>query len=175
MEKEEFSPPMTSYMKSLTFFGLAMCIIISGNVAAAQTGPDFSAFPPAEIFPNGSKIVLPDFNGKDRQYRDFRTRIKDGMSKGPNFSGHFNVIEIGCGTNCMFAFVGDLVTGNIVGFPYGGEEYYEMKLQYVLDSTLLQATWSSDDATCSQQDLVFDGVTFQVVEETAFPRVNYCN
>ena len=97
------------------------------------------------------------------------------MTDGPNFSGRFSVIEIGCGTSCMFAFVGDVATGKIVKFPYGGEEYYEMKLQYVLDSTLLRITWSSDDLTCSQQDLVFDGTTFQVVEETSFSRINYCN
>jgi hypothetical protein len=44
------------------------------------------------------------------------------MKSGSNNGGHFSLIEIGCGTSCIFAFLIDGRDGRLVDFPLGGEE-----------------------------------------------------
>lgn len=38
---------------------------------------------------------------------------------GPNFGGHFTLVEIGCGSSCIFAFLIDARNGRVVDFPLG--------------------------------------------------------
>ncbi|MDL2406171.1 hypothetical protein PY650_10920 [Rhizobium calliandrae] len=92
------------------------------------------------------KTMLPDFKGRDRQFNSFRTRIRDGMRQGPNFAGHYTLIQIGCGTGCSFAIVADNKTGRPVSFPRGGEANMYLALEYSLESRLLAAQWFSYDA-----------------------------
>ena len=87
------------------------------------------------------RTKLPDFRGRDRKFNSYRTRIRDGMRAGPNFAGHFSVIQIGCGTGCSFAIVGDNNSGRPAGFPRGGEENMYMQLQFSTGSRLLAAQW----------------------------------
>lgn len=122
------------------------------------------------------RVVLPDFEGRDNWARNFRTRIRDGMLGGTNFAGQFAVVEIGCGTSCRFAYVGDLITGEVFSFPYGGEEQYEMSLLYVPESRLIKARWATYDLeSCVNQDLEFRSGEFFVLSEHTTPRNSYCN
>lgn len=66
----------------------------------------FADYPPKELLTGASK--LPDFSGRDADFRLYRTRIREGVAQGVNFAGHYSLIEIGCGTSCRFAFVVDL-------------------------------------------------------------------
>lgn len=136
---------------------------------------DYATYPPAAYFGQDETIRFPDFSGRDEWARNFRTRIRDGLAAGPNFAGHFSMIEIGCGTSCRFAFVADVKNGEVFSFPYGGEEQYEMELLFNTDSRLVKVTWMRDLDTCTQQDLVFTGRDFEVVAEATFPRVDFCN
>jgi hypothetical protein len=92
------------------------------------------------------KTTLPDFKGRDRQFNSFRTRIRDGMRQGPNFAGHYTLIQIGCGMGCSFAIVADNKTGRPASFPRGGEANMYLALNYSLESRLLAAQWFSYDA-----------------------------
>ena len=135
----------------------------------------FTDFPALAYLGSPAQITLPDFAGRDKWTRNFRTRIRDGLRAGPNFSGHYSLIEIGCGTSCRFAFLADARNGQVFSFPYGGEEQNDMELLYNRDSRLVKATWMQDWDTCIQQDLEFDGAEFVILAEATFPRENYCN
>ena len=70
------------------------------------------------------------------QQRLFRTRIRNGVSKGlgvwngswkdplkssgPNFAGHYYVIRWGCGSNCLMMAVVDAKDGKVHGPPLNG-------------------------------------------------------
>jgi hypothetical protein len=85
--------------------------------------------------------TMPDFRGRDRAHAMFRTRIRNGIKAGANFAGHYAVIPIGCGTDCVFYPVADVTTGQVYDFPYGGEEYYALDLKFETHSTLIIARW----------------------------------
>lgn len=102
---------------------------------------------------------LPDFQGQDRSFAAYRTRISDEMRSGPNFAWRYAIIEIGCGTSCRFAYVGDLATGRVYEFPYGGEEFYMLSLRYNVKDSFVIARWISDEA-CMEDYLEWDGARF---------------
>lgn len=100
---------------------------------------------------------FPDFTGRDKEFSNFRTRITDGMSGGPSFAGEYSVIQIGCGTGCSFAYVGNNRTGQVFDVPVGGEDNMYLSLRYQLDSRLLVAQWADYDASkCYVQFFGFD-------------------
>jgi|GEM_PF-1229656 len=100
---------------------------------------------------------FPDFTGRDKEFTNFRTRITDGMSGGPAFAGEYSVIQIGCGTGCSFAYVGNNRTGQVFNVPVGGEDNMYLSLKYQLDSRLLVAQWADYEASkCYLQFFGFD-------------------
>lgn len=120
-------------MKKLISAVLAATFLAATSAAAE---PHFADYP-TKIYLKG-KSVLPKMTGS---VAHFRTRINNGMKAGPNFGGHFTLIEIGCGSSCIFAFLIDARDGRVVDFPLGGEENYQLQMKYGIDSTLLQAEW----------------------------------
>ncbi|HEY2933695.1 MAG TPA: hypothetical protein VGK99_18310 [Acidobacteriota bacterium] len=48
--------------------------------------------------------------------RRFRTRLRRGSVKGPNFAGHFIVVTWGCGSSCQVHAIIDAKTGRVF-FP----------------------------------------------------------
>ncbi|MFC0281377.1 hypothetical protein ACFOHK_15070 [Falsigemmobacter intermedius] len=149
-------------------------LALSERLSARRT-LEFRDFPASGYLAHPNQITLPDFAGRDEWARNYRTRIRDGLREGQNFSGHYSLIEIGCGTSCRFAFLADARNGQVFNFPYGGEEQYEMELLYNLDSRLVKVTWMKDWDVCIQQDLEFNGSEFIVLSETTFPRLDFCN
>lgn len=106
------------------------------------------------------RIQLPDFVGRDKGFANFRTRISNEMRTGPNFAGHYAIVEIGCGTGCRFAFVGDVATGKMYQFPYGGEENYMLDLKYGVKSNSVSARWVKGE-NCYADYLEWNGTQFQ--------------
>lgn len=96
----------------------------SPRVAAV---PQLPSTPSANFdkFPGGPRyqgtLVMPDFQGRDKDYNKFRTRIRNGIQEGANFAGRYKVIQFGCGTGCSFVIVADVSTGRVLSFPHGGE------------------------------------------------------
>jgi len=85
--------------------------------------------------------VMPDFSGRDREFKDFRTRIRAGIAEGVNFAGHYKMIQFGCGTGCSFVVVADVSTGQVYRFPHGGEYDQMLRLEYRPSSILVRASW----------------------------------
>ncbi|WP_436637642.1 hypothetical protein [Microbaculum sp. FT89] len=155
----------------------------ASEFALAQPAPKsrseqfiFSDYPPHEHFTGQPR--LPDFSGRDSDYRMYRTRIREGAARGVNFAGHYSIVEIGCGTSCRFAFVVDLRTGEVGSFPHGGEENYQMKLLYSPDSRLLKVRWMGDinSETCTEQDMLVEGLRWQILDKRPAPIINgFCD
>jgi hypothetical protein len=117
------------------------------------------------------RVVLPDFEGAQRKYRDFRTRVREGFVAGVNFGGHMVLTEIGCGAGCRWVSVGDAATGRLFEFPLGGEDNYLLQLRYRQDSFLVKAIWEGqgEGTVCYGRDLVWTGRQFRTVREYSEP------
>lgn len=88
----------------------------------------------------------PDFTGRDREFSNFRTRITEGMGGEPSFAGEYAVIQIGCGTGCSIAYLGNSRTGEVFKVPVGGQNNMYLSLRYQVDSRLLTSQWADDDS-----------------------------
>src|SRR5215469_10341966 len=69
----------------------------------------FDRYPAGKVYkrrPAPAKLVTPD-------QREYRTVLRNGAKKGPNFAGHFTVVEWGCSSNCIAIAVVDAVTGTV--------------------------------------------------------------
>ena len=145
------------------------------TVSMPKTANHFSPdrFPVADIFTGKTK--LPDFKGRDKAFNDFRTRIRNGMSQGPNFAGEFSVIQIGCGTGCSFVIVGNNRTGQPFNFPRGGEDNMYLSLKYQLTSKLMIAQWADyDQSKCFIEHFQFDGSSWTAMAKRDVGPVEAC-
>lgn len=125
-------------MKRLLAVSLFISVTVSGQTPVLA-GP-FQSYPVSTVF-NGP-VHMPDFNGRDRKFSDFRTRIRDGIKAGPNFAGRYAIISWGCGTECVDYVVADVATGEVFDFPLGGENYGELQLDTKIYSRLVVANWT---------------------------------
>jgi hypothetical protein len=121
------------------------------------------------------KTVLPDFKRRDREFNSFRTRIREGMREGPNFAGHYTLIQIGCGAGCSFAIVADNQTGRPASFPRGGEGNMYLNLDYSRDSRLVAVQWLSYDVNkCFIEFFDFDRNTWRPISKTEIGNTDAC-
>jgi hypothetical protein len=58
--------------------------------------------------------------------------IDEAVAKGPNFAGHFVMLDWDCGENCKRHAIVDVVTGNIMAFGIPSE----LGLRYSIESSL---------------------------------------
>ena len=124
----------------------------------------------AQNFPVYRGVVrLPNFTGRDKPYANYRTRIIEEMKSGPNFAGHYAIVQIGCGTSCRFAIVGDVATGRLYDFPYGGEDYYGLDLSFGVKSNYLTAKWL-DGEKCVVEDMIWNGAQFKPLNRRSFEK-----
>ena len=63
----------------------------------------------------------------------FRTVLRRGAAKGPNYAGHLTVVTWGCGTSCIEVALVDARTGRVTPSPIGAG----YGVQHHLDSRLL--------------------------------------
>ena len=123
---------------SLRSYGLT-----GDRLRASQQGavPRYEDFPVAKIFKG--KPARPVLSSPEA--RTFRTRLKEGAAKGPNFAGHYTIVGWGCGSSCQQLAVVDAQTGRVyfsktlpnavyAMLPDTGEE---PGLKYRLNSKLL--------------------------------------
>jgi hypothetical protein len=110
----------------------------------------FETYPIDEIYKGATR--LPEFSGRDQEFKDYRTRIREGMKEGPNLAGEFSVIQIGCGTGCSLAYVASNKTGQVFDFPRGGDDNLEMQLLSQLNSRLIVVQWSDRESnSCTME------------------------
>ncbi|MER9176593.1 hypothetical protein NKH72_23775 [Mesorhizobium sp. M0955] len=153
-------------MRRILISAMAAVAMIFG-VTSAQSQPHFADYP-TKTYLKGMP-VLPKFTGSVAQ---FKTRIRNGMKAGSNFGGHFTLIEIGCGSSCIFAFLIDGRDGRLVDFPLGGEDNYQLQMKYGIDSTLLQADWMDTSKgeydTCVRRYYDIGSGNLTLVAETTY-------
>ena len=118
----------------------------------------------------------------------FRTEIFEGAAKGPNFAGHYTIIEWGCGSGCIAFAIVDAVSGRIyypipfdaLALPYQGtatgREY--KGLEYRLNSALLVADGCPENENtsvsetlknCATRYYKWDQKRFVLVASVAVP------
>ena len=93
---------------------MLMALLVAGSNASSI--PQFEDHLVADdaLIPTG-ELRDPDLSSHTlaRRYRTTLRRETKGM---PNFSGHFNLVRIGCGSSCAFLAVVDRSTGRVF-FP----------------------------------------------------------
>ena len=75
---------------------LTLTVSIAAIVVGNEGITRFEDYPVTAIF-KGTP-ALPKLRLGDRL---FRTRIRKGAAKGPNFAGHYTIADWGCGTRCV--------------------------------------------------------------------------
>jgi hypothetical protein len=165
-------------IRSLPLSLLAAAMVALSWVGAwgqdqAPGGPAaFDAYPVGAAY--RGHPVMPDFAGRDRAFRLYRTAIRSDMAEGPNFAGHFRIVQLGCGTGCSLVFVADVARGQVHAFPLSGEAHQALELEYRVESRLVRAQWVPevpDWEHCLEEDLTFDGRRFTAL---ALPRPVTC-
>ena len=101
--------------------------------------------------------------------REFRTILRNGARKGPNFAGHYTVVEWGCGSNCVVFAVVDARNGEVHerNIPPMNDQY-PCGLLYKVESTLFVVEKSSTPGgACEAQLYTWDGSHFVSVQNPA--------
>lgn len=135
-------------------------IAFATAVLLAAPAYGFAANPLADEYKAGQvftgKPKMPQFKGRDKAYRQFRTQIRDGLADGVNFAGHYTVVQFGCGAGCVTGFIVDDRTGRVYDAPRGGEANMYLMLQYQKDSRLMVAQWADAKNICNLEFLEWD-------------------
>lgn len=145
-------------MKKLLLAGAAALAMMCVTAMAGAYDVEFGKFP-AEIY--RGRPHLPDFNGRDRQFKYMRTRITAAARNGAAFSGKYAVVDAGCGTGCHVVFVVDVSTGQVSSFPLGGEDNMYLSMKYRADSRLLIAQYQDQNDDCQQEAMIWTGSEFK--------------
>jgi len=133
---------------------VAAAIATAAPVSALAADPLPEQYKAAQLFTGKSK--MPQFKGRDKAYRQFRTQIRDGLADGVNFARHYTVVQFGCGAGCVTGFIVDDRNGRVYDAPRGGEANMYLTLQYQKDSRLMVAQWADDKNTCNLEFLEWD-------------------
>jgi hypothetical protein len=139
---------------------------------ASAVSLNFADYPVDRVYKGD--VVLPQFKGRDKDWRDFRTRITDGMAGGAEYAGEINVIQIGCGTSCTFITLGNVKTGRLYDFPRGGEDNTYLQVKTKPTSKLLAAQWRGDDG-CHLEYYVWTGKAVKRIKDSKFASIESCD
>ena len=98
---------------------------------------------------------------------------RNGAKKGPNFAGHFTVVQWGCGTTCLTGAIVDATTGKVFHLPpllKGRTVGFEaMWLHFRLESRLMIVCTDCREeyiGGCDQRYFVWNGKSFTEVVRT---------
>lgn len=114
-------------MKIRLVLSACLLVLISGCQTAAP--PEefvydgrfsfvMSDMPRFEDFPD---VDLPEMLAEDIDWDShpkawtFRTRLREGLKKGPNFAGKYAVVTHGCGSPCQVNWIVNTETGKVIG------------------------------------------------------------
>lgn len=145
---------------SLCFFLLAVTPF-SGQ---SQQSYPFTRYPAESLYrgkPVPPKLITPT-------QHEFRTVLRKGAQQGPNFAGHFTVVEWGCGSDCIVFAIVDATTGKVyeTGMPPVNDAY-PCGLSYKLESRLFVVEKSSTPTSdCKAWLYTWDGSRFMPVHDS---------
>lgn len=125
----------------------------------------FADFPAEDLYKG--KPALPKLTTPTQ--REFRTVLRIGSEKRPNFAGHYTVVEWGCGSNCIVFAVIDAVSGKVYdsAMPAINDEY-PCGLLYRSKSKLFVVEKSRNpNGDCKAEFYTWDGSRFIAVHDSA--------
>jgi hypothetical protein len=142
------------------------------SALSAQKTPQLEDYPVTSIF-TGTPAA-PKFQTAGQ--RRFRTVIRDGAAKGPNFAGHYTIAQWGCGTGCVQMAVVDLQSGDVYEGPFGilpnsticlGANAEEDKIGVVnrRDSSLLIVKGCPNEKNCGTYYYSWTGKQFKLIRK----------
>jgi hypothetical protein len=131
-------------------------VILSLAEPDSSGSPHFEDYGVSEVF-EGTPVAPVLATPEQRRYR---TRIRDGVLKdtgfagtwrhsikspGPNFAGHYFIMEWGCGSQCVMMAIADAKTGTIYGPPLSEkgslwvplDNLSEMEIEFRRDTSLM--------------------------------------
>lgn len=137
----------------------SLLLLACGMYPQSPQLPSFKQFPAVEVF--SGKPAAPVLRTPNQ--RLFRTMIRQGAAKGPNFAGHYTIADWGCGAGCVSIAVVDAKDGRVFDGPFQGLSWslvkYEGKypsnipefvpLEFYTDSRLLVARGCPEDENCA--------------------------
>ena len=86
------------------------CFVV-GNDLADPTAPTFEQYAAGHSPPFSPASLDLQSNPIARRYR---TVMREEMTHGPNYAGHYRVVFCGCGTSCSQFAVVNLKTGHVI-------------------------------------------------------------
>jgi len=103
-----------------------------------------------------------------RSQREFRTLLRQGAQKGPNFAGHYTVVEWGCGSNCVVFAIVDAANGKVYDRDMPPiNDQYPCGLLYRLESRLFVVEKSSaPNGNCEARLYTWNGIRFVPVQDS---------
>ena len=151
----------------------ALAILLLSGMTFAQAPatavPQFAEHEAAQGF-IGTPAV-PQMNTSNA--KRFHTVIREGTAKGPNFDGHYTVVEWGCGAGCAQFSIVDAVTGKVYDPPFpsvafvsgDGRFIQNSGIRYQLDSSLLVISGCPGGKHCAEWYYEWTGSTLKLVEK----------
>lgn len=156
--------------KTIKLFALMTLAVTPANAEVFKV-LDWAKYP-APLYKG--PVAKPNFTGKTKWLPTQRV-IRAAFRSGADFAGHYRLIPIGCGADCVNYVMGDMKTGQLYDFPIGGEGYYGLELSYYEGSRAVSAMWtdSVENRACFMQDYIFEGSRF-IKFGTVFPTGHPC-
>jgi hypothetical protein len=135
----------------------------------AASAPEFSQYKAEPAF-TGTPAI-PQMNTKNA--KRFHTVIREGSAKGPNFDGHYTVVEWGCGAGCAQFSIVDAATGKVYDplFPGVSFESAEGKfvsdsgIRYQPDSSLMMINGCPGGKDCAAWYYEWTGAELKLIKE----------
>ena len=100
-------------MRLLSVLILSLLIAFSRRLAIRKL-PSFADYPATEHSP----ASRPPRCFRRAGQREFRTKIREGAAKGPNFAGRYTIADWGCGAGCVSIAVIDAKDGKVYDGPF---------------------------------------------------------
>ena len=110
--------------------------------------PQFADYRVDTVFRGRPAVV--DFSSQP-DLRLFRTVLREGATRGPNFAGRLTVVQWGCGSPCQVQQLIDAPTGRLLG-----SVGTELGAEYHVDSRLLVAN-PMDSTKCYNVECSYCG------------------
>jgi len=152
---------MKSSVATLLLLLLLAVIHLFGQNPQSYPFPQYPTPAPYKGKPAPPKLTT-------RSQREFRTVLRQGAQKGPNFAGHYTVVEWGCGSNCVVFAVVDAANGKV----YDGDmppinDRYPCGLSYRLESRLFVVEKSSTpNGNCEARLYTWNGSRFVPMQDS---------
>jgi hypothetical protein len=101
-------------MRPKTLRLASLLLVVPGIYSQGPKLPSFKEFATAEVF--SGKPAAPVLRTPNQ--RLFRTMIRQGAAKGPNFAGHYSIADWGSGAGCVSIAVVDAKDGRVFDGPF---------------------------------------------------------